>query len=71
MKKKATRFGHKGCTTILPVDQNPRSTKQELREATHACWCCFWKIGPPGEMFVWRDGAWKKPKIGEVSSKCR
>lgn len=62
---------HLNCTYILPSPartkfrKNPK-TPRCYRERTHGCWCSSWRLLKNGEYRVWRRGAWRKPKPGEV-----
>ncbi len=58
-------YGCRDCNIkILPVDPLPNAKDQGRREATHACYCSFWKLD--GWWHIWRDGEWKEARKGEV-----
>ena len=58
---------HLNCTYIMPSRLRKRATDPRwLRERTHGCWCSSWKLLKNGEYRIWRRGAWRKPKPGEV-----
>lgn len=69
------RFSHRNCTFILDERPKPfgprvhpylrRGFPRFLRERTHGCWCSSWRLTRNG-MRIWRRGAWRKPKPGEL-----
>jgi len=57
---------HLNCTYILPGRSFPEGRERWMRERTHGCWCSAWKLLANGQYRIWRCGAWRKPKSGEV-----
>ncbi len=68
-------FCHRNCTYILPGrirDQfRTPDMKRQWRERTHGCWCASWRQLANGQLRIWRDGAWRKPKPGELRTTTR
>lgn len=64
------RFSHRNCSFILPGRVEGRQMyveglPQHVRERTHGCWCSSWRMSRNG-LRIWRRGAWRKPKSGEL-----
>jgi hypothetical protein len=61
-------IAHSACTFILPslsAAFAPKNAPRWMTERTHGCWCSSWRMTRNG-LRVWRRGAWRKPKRGEV-----
>jgi hypothetical protein len=58
---------HYNCTYILPGKLRPEAPVKWMRERTHGCCCSAWRMTANG-LRIWRSGAWRKPKPGELRS---
>lgn len=62
-------YSHRCCTFILPDASKPerlwKNSPRWARERTHGCWCASWRMTRNG-LRIWKRGAWRKPKPGEV-----
>lgn len=69
-------YSHRACTFIMPdVSRRARSARgdpyptdmpQYMRDRTHGCWCSSWRMTEHSGLLVWRRGAWRRPKPGEL-----
>ena len=61
--------GHRGCTLILPGRMPPANDPARAPKwwagRTHGCWCSSWRKTRNG-LRIWRRGAWRKPRKGEL-----
>jgi hypothetical protein len=60
---------HRNCTWILPDGHqwtNRDCLPKWVQKRTHGCWCSSWRLLKNGEWRIWRDGAYRKPKPGEL-----
>lgn len=57
-------YSHRNCTFILPNDNRGLSSIYTPKR-THGCWCSAWRLTRNG-MRIWRRGAWRKAKPGEL-----